>query len=118
LKCKTPNFLASNVVYKLTCERNTSDVCIGMTSRHLMTRIEEHLNEEGPQRSAVNDHLKSCRTCQNEKDKMKLFAVVRKCRSDYETKINEALMIKKLSPFLNKPALCKRQFIFTSSVLV
>jgi len=94
LNCKTPNFLASNVVYKFTCERDASDTYIGMTLRQLMTRIEEHLNEEGPQRSVVNDHLKSCGTCQKEKDKMKLFTVVRKCRSDYDTKINEALMIK------------------------
>jgi len=72
-----------------------------------MTRIEEHLNEEGPQRSAVKDHLKSCGTCQNEKDKMKLFTVVKKCRSDAETKINEALMIKTLSPSLNKQLYAK-----------
>jgi len=86
LKCKTSNFLASNVVYKFTCERDASDAYIGMTSRHLMIRIKEHLNEEGPKCSAVNDHLKSCRTCQNEKDEMKLFTLVRKCRSDYETR--------------------------------
>jgi len=52
--------------------------------------------------NAVIDHIELCETSQNEKDKKKLLTVVRKYRSEYETKINEALLIKKLSPLLNK----------------
>jgi len=46
------NFLVSTVIYKFTCECDVSDAYICMTSQHLMTRIEEYLNE-GLQCNAV-----------------------------------------------------------------
>ena len=45
LKFKTPVALCSNVVYKFLCSCDTNKTYIGMYSRHLITRVREHLNE-------------------------------------------------------------------------
>ena len=44
LKSETPLPLCSNVVYKFTCSCDTNLTYIGMSSRHLITRVKEHLN--------------------------------------------------------------------------
>ena len=44
LKSKTPVALCSNVVDKFFCSCNTNKTFIGMSSRHLITRVREHLN--------------------------------------------------------------------------
>ena len=44
LKSETPLPLCSNVVYKFTCSCDTNLTYIGMSSRHFITRVKEHLN--------------------------------------------------------------------------
>ena len=43
LKCVTPVELVSNVVYEFSCSWDTNMSYIGMTTRHLGIRIQEHL---------------------------------------------------------------------------
>ena len=50
LKCVTPVELVSNVVYKSFCSCDINMSYIGMTTRHLGTRIQEHLQPTRPHR--------------------------------------------------------------------
>ena len=53
LKPRTPKALCSNVIYKFIGTGNTNMTYIGMSSRHLITRVREHLNFKSIQESAV-----------------------------------------------------------------
>ena len=44
----------------------------------------------------------SCNIFSNKKTGLDSFKIIRKCRSEYDTKIHEALLIKKHSPALNR----------------
>ena len=108
LKSKAPHALSSNVVYEFTCSCDTNLSYIGMFTRHLGTRAREHLNLDDSHKSATKDHLRSCRQCCNgvcNVTSIKIF--LRKCTTDYDTKIHEALLIKKLRPQLNKKLYAK-----------
>ena len=100
LKSKTPMLLTSNVVYTFTglCDTNLS--YIGKTKRHLVTRCIEHLDLEASHKGEVKEHLKFCPICQNSKPEH--FKILKKCRSDQDCKIYEALFIKTFVPPLNK----------------
>ena len=65
LKSKTPVALCSIVVYKFSCSCDTNKTYIGMSSRHLITRVREHLNFKSLQDSAIKDHILSCGKCSN-----------------------------------------------------
>ena len=102
LKSKTPAALKSNVVYKFTCSRDVNTTYIGMSTRHLVTRAREHLQLNSTSaKSAISQHISSCQTCQNSNLDVSSFKVIRNCHNEYETKIQEALLIKKLTPRLN-----------------
>ena len=101
LKSATPKALCSNIVYQFSCACDAHLSYIGMSSRHLSTRAKEHLNLADKRKSAIKDHLYSCDICSNNLD-MDSFTVLKKCNSEYETKIHEALLIKKQGPKLNK----------------
>ena len=73
-----------------------------MSTRHLGTRAGEHLNLDDSYKSAIKDHLRSCRQCCNGICNVISFKISRKCYTDYDTKIHEALLIKKTTPQLNK----------------
>ena len=68
LKSKTPVALCSNVVYHFTCSCDTNKTYIGMSSRHLSTRVQEHLNFNSNQKSSIKDHIMSCNICSNKKN--------------------------------------------------
>ena len=55
LKGKIPDELKSRVIYEITCP-GCKACYVGMTSRHLCTRLEEHRKESAP----LAQHLKSC----------------------------------------------------------
>ena len=75
---------------------------IGMSTRHLVTRAREHLQlNSNSAKSAISQHISSCQTCQNSNLDVSSFKVIRNCHNEYETKIQEALLIKKLTPRLN-----------------
>ena len=97
-KCVTPGELASNVVYKFfSCDTNMS--YIGMTTRHLGTRIHEHLQSKG--KSAIRDHIDNCQLCYQANINTYNFKVIRTSNTEYNIKIQEALLMKKHNPKLN-----------------
>ena len=102
LKSCTPLALCSNMVYKFTCSCDTNLTYIGMSSRHLSTRVREHLNLNSKQKSSIKNHIAACNFCSKTNIGIDSFKIIRKCRSDYDTKIHESLLIKKHSPGLNR----------------
>ena len=101
LKSQTPKLLASNVVYKFSCLCATNLTYIGKTKRHLIVRSLEHLEfEKAEPKSEIKEHLKKCLVCR--KSNLDNFEIIKKCKSDFEAKVTEALYIKKENPTLNK----------------
>ena len=101
LKSRTPKEITTNVVYKFTCVCDASLAYIGKTKRHLGVRSDEHLRYEKEQpRGEIKTHLRLCEMCK--KSTIDNFEIVKKCLTDQEAKINEALIIKKENPQLNK----------------
>ena len=94
LQSKTPHALSSNIVYQFTCSCDTYLSYIGMSTRHLGTRAGEHLNIDDSHKSAIKNHLRSCRQCCCGVCNVIFFKILRKCNTDYDTKIHEALLIK------------------------
>ena len=90
----------------------------GMLSRHLITRVREHLNFKSLQNSAVKDHILSCEKCSNNRSDENNFVIIRKCKSEFCSKIHEALLIKKLSPKLNRQMFANGGFIFNEYILI
>ena len=97
----TPKALCSNIVYQFSCACDVHLSYFSMSSRHLSTRAKEHLNLADSRKSAIKDHLYSCDICSNNLD-MDSFTILKKCNSEYKTKIHEAPLIKKRGPKLNK----------------
>ena len=50
---------------------------------------------------AVASHIVECPTCKQHEICLDDFEVVKHCKTDFETKINEALLIRKLRPKMN-----------------
>ena len=78
-----------------------------MTTRHLAARACKHLVLAGPQKSAIKEHIRACAICREEKYTVNFFQILKSCHTEYETKIQEALLIKKLNPKLNKQLYAK-----------
>ena len=108
LKCKTPFAFSSNVVYKFCCLRDEGCSYIGQTKRHLVTRVNEHvaLNRNEPQ-SEIKNHIYKCSACHENKLDVGNFEILKRCKTPYETKIAEALLIRKFHPKLNKQLMTK-----------
>ena len=53
---------------------------------------------------AVKNHILNCNSCldENPKFQLDLFSIMHQCNSAYEAKINQALLIKKQNPTINK----------------
>ena len=98
LKSKTPMLLTSHVVYKFTGLCDTNLTYIGKSKRHLVTRCIEHLSTS--HKSEIQEHIKVCPICRDSKPEH--FEILKKCRTDQECKIYEALFIKTFVPPLNK----------------
>ena len=80
-----------------------STTYIAASSRHLSVRIKEHLSDSASNKSAVKEHMQNCNSSsQEQKQDLNSFTVIRKCNTAYEVKIQEALLIKKQNPKLNK----------------
>ena len=106
LKSRTPKFLCSNVIYEFKCLCDTSISYIGVTSRPLITRVEEHLNsslKSTTADSAIRKHLNTCQKCfaDTRSNQLDYFEILRNCSSSYTAKIQEALLIKRHNPNLN-----------------
>ena len=107
LKSSTPFALTSNVVYKFSCLRDADCSYIGQTKRHLMTRVNEHVVLSGSSKSAIKKHIKTCPICYNKNFDFNNFEVLKKCKTPFDTKIAEALFIRKFRPKINKQLLTK-----------
>ena len=97
-KDRVPRSLRSNIVYKFTCAVCNS-VYVGETSRHLSTRVGEHLFSD--KNSHIYKHLKSSSACR-EACNENCFAVLDSAGTAYKRKIKEALHIMWEGPNLNK----------------
>ena len=115
LKCVTPVELVSNVVYKFSCSCNTNMSYIGMTTRHLGTRIQEHLQPKA--KSAIRDHIDDCHSCKQANINVDNFKVIRTCNTEYNSKIQEALLIKKHNPKANTQLYTRGVFFSTKYIL-
>ena len=97
IKDKKLENLQSDVVYKFTCGGCTSTY-IGFTTRHLTTRIREHL--ESDKKSHVLKHLNASISCKI-KCSDKSFEIIDHAHTEYSLKIKEAIWIKWDKPTLN-----------------
>ena len=102
LKSLTPFPLKARVLYKFQCLSDSDTTYIGKTERHIVTRAKEHLTPKESSQSAVTSHIFDCETCKKGQLSVDQFCIIKQCRNDYRCKINEALMIKKLNPVLNR----------------
>ena len=100
LKCRTPHPVLSRVVYKFTCLGDQTNSYVGMSERHLITRVGDHLRKSS--KTAVGQHVRSCQTCHQTKLSVTDFEILHKCRTDRETKIYEALKISSQNPKINR----------------
>ena len=95
----TPMHLISNVEYKFTCSCDTNVTYTGMTTRHLGVRVEKHLRSKKD--SAIQKHINVCRSCKDNKHLFDNFSILKTYDTQYSTKIQETLLIKKHNPKLN-----------------
>ena len=94
--------LVSNVVHRFTCPRDTSQTCIGMSSKHLLTRARKYLNHKF-RKSAIEDHLRQYEFCSiSEINLVSSFTVLKKSSIEYNEKVHKALLIKQKKRLLNK----------------
>ena len=66
-----------------------------MLTRHLSTRAREHLDYNSQVSSAIRNHIMCCNVCFSSKLNLKSFKILKKCKSEFHTKIPEVLFIKK-----------------------
>ena len=109
LKSKTPLDLMACVVYKYSCLKDSDTSYIGKTKRHIATRAMEHITPKESVKSEVKTHIFGCSTCKNSQLSLENFSILKQCKSDYTSKITEALFIKKFRPQLNKQLFNKGQ---------
>ena len=98
LKSKTPPLFKSNIVYKFCCPCDEDMSYIGMTVRQWFVRIEEHFCSSN---SAMRTHLRQCRPCRISNPKSQNFTTLKSCRTERDTEIREAMMIRRDKPRLN-----------------
>ena len=105
LKSVTPAFLTSNVVYEFVSSCDTSVSYIGVTTRPLWSRVQEHIDCSAKNKldSAIKKHIMHCQKCftETKSNPLKNFTVIRSCHNQYDAKIHEALLIKQKMPKLN-----------------
>ena len=101
LKCFSPFYLSSYIVYQFDCKNEScTDSYVGYTVRHLFTRAEEHLKVKCNKQSEIKDHVRKCISCKDAT--YKDFKVKHRCGSETHCKLFEAFTIKKTRPSLNK----------------
>ena len=79
-----------------------------MSSRHLITRVQEHLNLRSLQDGAIKDHILLCGKCSNNRFNENNFVIICKCKSEFCSKIHKALLINLLSLKLNQQMFTNR----------
>ena len=102
LKSRTPPALLSYVVYCFQCVGSTHTTYIGYTSRHMITRVDEHTLEKKGKKSHVFKHIKDCGDCKQQGVTLNDFKILKRCQDKIECRVSEALAIKRLKPSINK----------------
>ena len=100
LKSQIPPLFKSNIVYKFVCPRDEDTSYIGMTTTQWFVRIGQHFDPS--KKSAIYSHLAQCCTCRESKPQSLQFQTLKQSRGVRDTEINEALLIRKCRPSLNK----------------
>ena len=103
-KDKVPKYRRSSVVYSFTC-RCCSASYVGQTTRHIHTRISEHLGvspitgkkSTSPTTSSIHSYISAFGHLASFDD----FKIISSCSDSYELLIHESLLISKLKPSLN-----------------
>ena len=93
-----PFHLQSFNVYKFVCA-NCKVCYVGQTTRHFITRINEHLQKDA--KSNIFKHLRESRVCNSVCNK-DCFSVIDQATTEYQLKMKEAIHIKWIRPKLNK----------------
>ena len=119
LKDPIRNHDKSCIVYKFNCFCDKS--YISQTSRHLKTKIKEHLPtfvvkfmekepksmtiapENASKRSSVAKHLVNNRECAKKYD-LSRFKIIHQCNN-----VTDLIKLEAISIYLEKPVLCKRK---------
>ena len=110
-KEKLPIFKQSNLIYKFTCQCNST--YIGMTCQRLKVRVRQHIprsllsgrltsGHSQAMDSAIGEHLltiNSCRTSYEDD----YFSVLYRARDKFHLKFLEAIYIS-----MNRPSLCRQ----------
>ena len=94
VKDPIPKFLKSFVVYKFVCTG-----CNGETTRHLSTRIKEHLKTD--KKSHIFAHLVNNETCKALSTE-NCFEIIDSVSTPFKLKFKEAMHIIWKKPSLNK----------------
>ena len=97
-KDPVPSSLKSNVVYQCKCA-GCSACYIGETTRHISSRIEEHLKTD--KQSHIYKHLQNNLNCFNECNN-KCFSILDSIRTKILLKLKEGMYIGWGNPDLNK----------------
>ena len=97
LSTKDSLSLKSFVVYKFICT-GCNAYYVGLTTRHLSTRVHEHFNDK---QSHIHKHLECNTACLQACD-VSCFTVIDSANTEYELKIKEAIHIQWLRPTINK----------------
>ena len=85
-----PFHLQSFIVYKFVCA-NCKVCYVGETTRHFITRINEHLQKDA--KSNIFKHLQESRACNSVCDK-DCFSVIDCTTTEYQFKMKETMHIK------------------------
>ena len=89
VKESVPKYLRSFVVYRFTCPGCNASY-IGETTRHLSTKIKEHLETDS--KSHIFKHLNINRNCKELCD-TESFEIIDSTTSSYRLKLKEAMHI-------------------------
>ena len=100
LKCAVPYDLKSYVVYKFSCA-GCNACYIGETTRHIATRIHEHLNTDKTSQVYKHLHSHSSIDCKS-KCNSDCFTLLDSASTRYQLKIKESMHIEWEKPSLNK----------------
>jgi hypothetical protein len=103
-KDRVPFALRSGVVYRFSCG-NCNVAYVGKTTRHLHTRVCEHLGISAKTgnsvkvcgQSAVHDHVRMCQYNASIDD----FEILASCDNEFKLLVVESIFIKRLKPVLN-----------------
>ena len=99
------------MVYEFSCLRDAEIKYVDYTNRNMLHRAHEHLRTGT---TAISEHISNCNECANGAS-IDNFKILKKCRNQNDSRILDALLIKKNAPILNK-ALVKPGFTWTLKV--